>query len=70
MRPDEQRRTPRAAARANQSKDEKEKVLGWAPPKGSNLVRVRRQKAELKDEVVKLEALLSKVRLEIKRCQI
>jgi chromosome segregation ATPase len=51
-------------------KEEKERFLNRAPPKGANLAHVRRQKAELDDQVVELDALLSKVRLEMKRRQI
>jgi chromosome segregation ATPase len=51
----------------SREKEDKERQLNRAPPKGSNLAHVRRQKEELDNEVVKLGSLLSKVKLEMKR---
>jgi hypothetical protein len=51
----------------SKEKEDKERQLNRAPPKGSNLAHVRRQKEELDNEVVKLGSLLSKVKLEMKR---
>jgi predicted RNase H-like nuclease (RuvC/YqgF family) len=51
----------------SKEKEDKERQLNRAPPKGSNLAHVRRQKEELDNEIVKLGSLLSKVKLEMKR---
>jgi hypothetical protein len=51
----------------SREKEEKERQLSRAPPKGSNLAHVRRQKEELDNEIVKIGSLLSKVKLEMKR---
>jgi DNA repair exonuclease SbcCD ATPase subunit len=51
-------------------KEEKERMLNRAPPKGVNSAHVRRQKEQLDEEVVALDKILSKIRLEMKRRQI
>jgi hypothetical protein len=54
----------------SQERQEKERKLNRAPPKGANLAHVRRQKEELDEDVVRLGSLIAKVRLEMKRRRI
>jgi hypothetical protein len=50
----------------SQERQEKERKLNRAPPKGANLAHVRRQREELDEDVLRLGSLLAKVRLEMK----
>jgi chromosome segregation ATPase len=54
-------------AALTQEKEEKERKLNKAAPKGANLAHVRRQKEELDEEIIALNRQISKLRLELKR---
>jgi hypothetical protein len=54
----------------SREKAERERLLNHAAPRGAKLAQVRIRKQELEEEAIKLGALVSKVRLEMRRRQI
>jgi chromosome segregation ATPase len=57
-------------ANLTRERDEKERKLSKAAPKGSNVSHVRRQKEELDAEIIELGKQISKLRLELKRREV